>query len=308
MPNNVEPITTIERLRRKRQIAAQKIVCDVGFHFGSLGDNFATFDDAAPMAMGLKLYLNHTTGDFLFDLDRLRAAYEAWPAEQVILLHAEDDVVATALEALAGLQRRVHVCHVSTRAVLEQVVLARERGCNVTVGVCAHHLFLSQADEPRLKWRGRMRPPLSPPADVDYLWQHLDQVDIFESDHAPHAVPEKEAGAYGVPGLETTLPLLLKAVDDGRLEVDDIVRRCSTNPAHVFGIEVSDETYVEVELGNFAVREEDLFTRCGWSPFAGADVGGRVRNVVLRGEHAFEDGRVLVSPGSGRLLASADYL
>src|SRR5689334_5358828 len=67
MPNNAEPITTVARLKEKINLAKQKTVCDIGFHFGSLGDNLSEFAEAREMASGLKLYLNVTTGNYLLD-------------------------------------------------------------------------------------------------------------------------------------------------------------------------------------------------------------------------------------------------
>ena len=69
---------------------------------------------------------------------------------------------------------------------------------------------------------GGVKPALKPQADVDYLWEHLDEIDVVESDHAPHTREEKKDGSapFGMPGLETTLALMLQAERDGRLSRD----------------------------------------------------------------------------------------
>src|ERR1700691_685736 len=92
MPNNLEPITTLERLETKIASAKAKAVCDIGFYFGTLGDNFDEFPKVIDKVKGLKIYLNHTTGDFIIDKDKLLSIYEAWHGEKPILLHAEEDV------------------------------------------------------------------------------------------------------------------------------------------------------------------------------------------------------------------------
>src|SRR3989344_4242333 len=100
MPNNATPITTLETLEEKIQSAKNKIVCDAGFHFGSLGDYLDEFDKVKGKVFGLKLYLNVTTGNYLLEPDNLVKIYQAWPKSKPILLHAEADIIDTVLEAV----------------------------------------------------------------------------------------------------------------------------------------------------------------------------------------------------------------
>ena len=302
MPNNTQSITSLERLKNKRAIAHQKAVSDIGFHYGSLGDNLDTFVEAAKHTVGLKLYLNNTTGGYLLDAKHLRTIYAAWPKESVVLLHVEEDVIDVAIESLQGLDRPVHVCHMPSKEILEKIIKAKRAGIPVTCGVCPHHLFLSNEDLGRLGVYGDMLPSLKTKADQEYLWDHLDDIDIFESDHAPHTDAEKQAGAHGVPGLETTLPLLLTAEKQGRITREQIIDKCFTAPARIFNIPTDDNTYIEVDLDEYVIKNEDLLTKCGWSPFAGQTVNGRVKKVYIRGELVFENGKVIAKPGSGRVL------
>ncbi len=78
MPNNKIPIITSKRLNEKIKIAKEKIVCDVGFYFGSLGDNLDQFEKVSKKILGLKLYLNQTTGNFLVDKKMLKKIFIAW--------------------------------------------------------------------------------------------------------------------------------------------------------------------------------------------------------------------------------------
>jgi dihydroorotase-like cyclic amidohydrolase len=302
MPNNAQPITSIERLQEKRLIAGKKTVSDIGFHYGSLGDNLDTFEEAAKSTIGLKLYLNNTTGGYLLDAKHLREIYAAWPVESVVLLHVEEDVIDIAIESLEGLNRPVHVCHMPSKAILEKIIKAKRAGLPVTCGVCPHHMFLTTDDLDRLGVYGDMLPSLKTKADQEYLWEHLDDIDIFESDHAPHTDAEKQAGAHGVPGLETTLPLLLTAEKQGKITREQIIDKCFTAPARIFNIPTDDDTYIEVDLDEYVIKNEELLTKCAWSPFAGQTVNGKVKNVFIRGELVFKDGKVLVEPGSGRVI------
>jgi carbamoyl-phosphate synthase/aspartate carbamoyltransferase/dihydroorotase len=303
MPNNAEPITSVERLLEKHAIAAEKAVADIGFHYGSMGDNLDTFAEAAQHAVGLKLYLNNTTGGYLLDAKHLKEIYAAWPSDKVVLLHAEEDVIDIAIESLEGLNRPVHICHMPSREILEKIIAAKAKGIPLTCGVCAHHLFLSESDVEQLGVYGKMLPSLKTKDDQAYLWENLDSIDIFESDHAPHTHEEKNEGANGVPGLETTLPLLLKAEAEGKITMDQIIEKCFTNPARIFSIPTDDNTYIEVEMTPTRIDNQKLFTKCGWSPFDGWEVPGYVAKVVLRGETVFEDGEVLAKPGSARTIS-----
>jgi len=92
MPNNKIPITTESLLDEKINSAKQKVVSDIGFNFGTLGDNFDEFPKVYDKVTGLKIYLNITTGGFIIDKERLADIYKAWNSEKPIFLHAEDDV------------------------------------------------------------------------------------------------------------------------------------------------------------------------------------------------------------------------
>ena len=302
MPNNATPITTIERLQDKRAIAAAKTVSDIGFHYGSLGDNLDTFAQAAELSIGLKLYLNKTTGGYLLDAKHLKKIYKAWPREKVVLLHVEEDLIDIAIESLEGLDRPVHVCHMPSKFILEKIIEAKKAGLPVTCGVCAHHLFLTSESREKLGPYGDMLPSLKTRDDQEYLWEHLDDIDIFESDHAPHTHEEKQAGAHGVPGLETTLPLLLTAMKQGKITLEQIIDKCHTKPAEIFSLPTDTTTRIEVEMVNYEIKNENLHTKCGWSPFDGWPVTGKVSKVYIRNNLVFDKGNIIALPGSGNIL------
>jgi len=304
MPNNVEPITTLQRLNSKIKNANEQIVCDVGFHFGTLGDNFKEFPKVIDKVTGLKIYMNVTTGNFKIDAGSLTEIYKHWPDSKPILLHAEDDVSDIVLKTLANVPKKTHICHVSSEAELTFVMKAKEKGLPITCGVTPHHLFLSVKDAERLGAYGHMKPYLKAKRDIDFIWQHLDAVDVIESDHAPHTKDEKDSGTppFGVPGLETTLPLMLTAVAEGKLTQLKLIEKLHGNAARIFNITVDDTTKVEVDMSEYIVKNEDLLTKCGWSPFDGRRVVGRVRAVYIRGIKVFACGLVLTNKGSGKVI------
>lgn len=305
MPNNNVPITTFDRLRAKKELAKKEIVCDTGMYFGSLGDNLGEFEKVKGHVKGLKLYLNETTGNFLITQDALKKIFTAWPGEMPILLHAEDDAVAAVIEIIRQTGKKAHFCHISTSSDLKQIIKAKKENLPLTCGVTPHHLFLTERDGKRLQALGWMKPPLRSSEEQAFLWQNLDSIDVIESDHAPHTLEEKQQTPppYGVPGLETTLPLLLTAVDEGKLKVEDIIRLCHTNPARIFSIKIDSDTKVEVNLWEeYRLEKKDLYTKCGWSPFQGRLMKGKIKQVFLRGTKVFANGKVLAQPGLGKII------
>ncbi len=305
MPNNKVPITTKELLQQKIELAQNNILCDVGFYFGSLGDNLEEFPKIATQVFGIKLYLNVTTGNFLIDESKLRAIYQAWPGNQPILLHCEGETLPMALRIIKETNKKTHICHVSSKMELSQIIQAKDHGLPITCGVTPHHLFLTQEDGKKLGPFGLMKPFLKTQEDQDFLWENLNSIDLIESDHAPHTKIEKESDnpPFGVPGLETTLPLLLTAVSEDKLTINDVIRLCHTNPAKIFNVPTDEKTYIEVDENlEYEIKNADLKTKCGWSPFNGWKVKGKVKAVYLRGEKVFEDNQILAEKGSGKII------
>jgi len=306
MPNNKTPITTLDLLEEKIKLAEKEIVCDVGFHFGSMGDNLNQFQNINSMVFGLKLYLNPTTGNFLIDEEELRNIYNAWSGNQPIILHCEGETLSIALQVIQKTRKPTHIAHVSSAEELSIIISAKQEGLPITCGVTPHHLFLTEEDAKKLGAYGHMKPFLKTQTDVDFLWEHLDQIDIIESDHAPHTKAEKDSDnpPFGVPGLETTLPLLLTAVSEGKLSIEDVKRLCHTNPAKIFNIPTDPETFVEIdEDERYTINDKRLFTKCKWSPFDGWRVQGKIKAVFIRGTKVFEDGKVLAKKGSGKIIS-----
>lgn len=300
MPNNKEPITNYERLEQKIKLAEQNINCDLGFYFGSLGDNLEEFSKVKGQVFGLKLYLNPTTGNFLIDEEKLIKIYQAWNGKQPILLHCEGETMPMVLKVIRETKKPTHICHVSSKEELSAIIAAKNEGLPITCGVTPHHLFLTQEDTNRLGAFGLMKPFLKTQTDVDFLWTNLKYIDVIESDHAPHTIEEKksETPPFGVPGLETTLPLFLTAAKLNKLSIEDIIRLCHTNPAKIFHIPTDETTKVEVdENTEYEINNQNLQTKCQWTPFDKVKVTGKVKRVILRGETVFEDGKITQKSG-----------
>jgi carbamoyl-phosphate synthase/aspartate carbamoyltransferase/dihydroorotase len=310
MPNNPQPTASVEALAHKKALAAAKIVCDVGFNFGATPTNAPVYPQVEPGVAALKAYLGETHGPLVFGgLEGMLAVFQGWNSPKPIMIHAEGPIVAATIGLAALYDRRIHICHLSKHAELTLVRAAKERGLKVTCEVAPHHLFLTSEDaQPdHLGPYGRMSPALQSGADLDALWQGLTDgaVDMIATDHAPHTRAEKESAKppFGVPGLETAFPLLYRAAYQGRagLSLERLIELMALAPRRVFGLPQGDSE-IEIDDSEFVISSENLFTKCGWTPFEGLKGRGRVRRVRLRGQLVFEDGRVLAQPGSGRVL------
>lgn len=307
MPNTTPPLSTSAALAAARATASATIRCDVGLFAGASPEHVDELEALAPDAVALKIYLNDTFGPLrVEDLPSLRACFRRWPRGKLIAMHAERQSVAVGIGLAAAHDRHVHFCHISRREEIELIADARAQGLPVTCEVTPHHLFLDERDAQRLGARGDMRPVLGSPDDVAALWEHIGEtVDCIATDHAPHTLAEKAGPTPppGVPGLETSLLLMLGAVEAGRLTLERLEALMAHNPRRIFGLPPQPDTHVEVELGApVTLRDEGVYSKCGWTPFAGMTVNAQVRRVVLRGQVAYEDGQVCAAPGSGLLL------
>lgn len=305
MPNNSVPITTKQRLDAKKDLARAQIFCDIGFYFGSLGDNLSEFPLIDNEVKGLKLYLNETTGNFLITREKMEKIFDAWSGNTPIMLHAEDDAVAAVIQIVRRTKKKAHFCHISTVHDLQQIIAAKKENLPITCGVTPHHLFLTESDTQRLQSLGRMKPPLRSEEERRFLWENLSLIDVIESDHAPHTKEEKKQSPapYGVPGLETTVPLLLTALYKDELSLDEIKRLCFTNAKEIWQIPDASDTFVEVTIGErYIFSSQTLHTKCGWSPFEGREMYGKVTKTVIRGTTVFKDGKIVVDPGFGKVL------
>jgi carbamoyl-phosphate synthase/aspartate carbamoyltransferase/dihydroorotase len=310
MPNTKPPIFDKTTLDLALSAARSKARCDYAQFLGA-GPGNADWGKHAKLparSAGLKMYLDSTFGELrLDDMDLWREHFENWPSSLPIVAHSESRSMAAVILFAALHNRPVHIAHISLKEEVLLIKTAKERGFKVTCEVAPHHLFLTKDDIPAISQghpgRGEVRPRLATKEDVQALWDNLDVIDCFATDHAPHTLPEKDGDnpPPGFPGLETLLPLLLNAVKDGRLSMDELLQKCVINPRKIFNLPEQPDTWLEVdEEANHEISASGMFSRCGWTPFEGWKVKGRLRKVVLRGKTAFEDGRVLAEPGYGR--------
>jgi len=311
MPNTKPPIFDASTLELALDAAKQKARCDYAQFVGAGPDNADILAALASKAAGLKMYLDSTFGELrLDDMTLWMPHFAKFPKDYPIVLHSESRTMAAGILFAAIYDRPVHIAHISLKEEVLLIKAAKEKGIKVTCEVCPHHLFLT-APSPNFeeiggglgRGRSEVRPRLASKEDVDSLWTNMDVIDCFATDHAPHTLEEKDSEnpPPGFPGLETLLPLLLTSVVDGRLTLDDLIQKSVINPRKIFHLHEQSETWIEVDENvEYEIKASEQFTRCGWTPFEGWKVKGKVMKVVLRGKTAFEDGKIMVEQGYGR--------
>lgn len=307
MPNTSPPVIDEETLQLALAAAAAQARCDYALFLGAGPDNAYRLPSPVGLAAGLKMYLDQTYGPLRLDNMILwMEHFRQWSSVYPIVAHAEGRSLAAVILMAELFNRPLHLAHVSLEEEILLIRKAKERGLPVTCEVAPHHLFLTDADAAALGGgRGEVRPRLATAQDRDALWENMEVIDCFATDHAPHTLEEKdgENPPPGFPGLETALALLMGAVREGRLSLDQLVARLHENPRRIFKLPLQEETWINFDPdARWEIRGEDMQSRSRWTPFEGMTVRGRVHRVVLRGEEAFRGGEVLAPPGFGRNL------
>ncbi|MDK8351498.1 dihydroorotase [Gleimia europaea] len=221
-----------------------------------------------------------------------------WPAV------AEEAIIARDVALTDHVGSRYHVLHASTKGSVEQIREAKRRGINVTAEATPHHIFLTEEEARSYDPRFKVNPPLRTQEDVEALRDALEDgtIDTIGTDHAPHPLEMKDcewqAGAFGMIGIETALPVLITTmVDTGRMNWRDIARVMSEKPAQ---IGLATEQGQPIEAGSFANLafvdpSVERVVENGWSrstnnPYLGHTLKGQVKYTVYRGKITVREG------------------
>ncbi|MAE42473.1 dihydroorotase [Candidatus Woesearchaeota archaeon] len=299
MPNTSPPTINLQLLEEKRRLAKKSIV-DYGFHFGSTKDNIAEIKKAKDVA-SVKVYMDFTTGDM--KLEEYAALKKIFSCNKTVTVHAENDNVPKAIELIQNSNNDLYLAHISSRRDLHNCRKEKIKN-DVFVEVAPHHLFLTKKDIDELGSYAEMKPSLKSKKDQDALWEGIKngKVDTIATDHAPHTKEEKLDPNYpfGVPGCETMLPLLLNSLNEKRIELKKIIQLCCENPVKIFKIKdkgfikegfYADLTIIDLNLEK-EVKNQELFTKCRWSPFDGWKLKGWPVTTIVNGNIIFENGKI----------------
>nr|XP_019044546.1 carbamoyl-phosphate synthase, large subunit [Kwoniella bestiolae CBS 10118]OCF23476.1 carbamoyl-phosphate synthase, large subunit [Kwoniella bestiolae CBS 10118] len=283
-------------LQRAQANATGASHCDYFFSVAATAENASRLQDAiAAGAKALFIPFNNFFGS-VNKVTSVAQHFAAWPADKPIVTDARATDLASILLLASLNNRSIHIASVSTRDDILLIALAKEKGLNVTCDVSIYALFYSQADYPTAKC-------LPTADDQQALWDNLATIDIFSVGVLPFELGT--ALGHNVSpssGVSESLPLLLTAVADGKLTLEDVSLRLSENPRTIFGLPEQSQTYVEVEVNRkstFSAQDAET-----WSPLDGKHIAGAIHRVVINGHSVFLDGLSFSMP-LGRDVSTA---
>jgi len=302
--------------------------CGIKIFMGSMhGDLLIDQEDLLDriFSQGDRLIAVHAEDQARIAQRRIEFADSQDPAKHSLIQDNQAALNATklAVKLSKKYQRRLHILHMSTGEEAE--FLRQEKPEWVTAEVTPQHLLMNIGAYAEIGSLAQMNPPLRSPRDQEILWQALldGVIDFIATDHAPHTLAEKGLASdtqvvtseksskdtvllepanvpSGMPGVETSLPLMLTEAMKGRCTVHQVSQWMSANVAKGYKIankgEICvgwDADLVLVDLHNYRpVRNEDLLTKCGWSSFAGWELTGWAVTTIVGGQVVYANGKV----------------
>jgi dihydroorotase len=275
--------------------------------------------------IGIKVFMGCSTGNLVIDdAASLEKVFQIAAAQHLIVaVHAEDEdllqkrtaalqgrqdyavhseirnievacrAIKKAIALTARYQTKLYILHVSSQAEIQLIDRAKQAGLPVYAETTPHHLFLDATYYPALQGKAVVNPPLRLPTDRMALFAaiHAGIIDTIGSDHAPHLLSEKEkpygACPAGMPGIETTLSLLLNAHYAQLLSLDEIVALTSARAREIFNLPLHNDIVLVDLKKTWQVTEKSLKTKCKWSPYKGQILHGCPVYTILKG-HCYD--------------------
>ena len=314
MPNTVPTTTTLENLLNKKELARKKSIVNFGIHFGgSKNNNISEIREvlAKKEVNTVKIFMNVTTGEMLIEDDEILKG--VFQNSGLVLVHAEHEMIDKAIKLNQKYGKGLYVCHIPSEEELQKVIEAKKDSSlnnemhPVYAEVTPHHLFLNEEireSSERNKMLLRMKPELRKKSDNEFLWKAINEgfVDTIGTDHAPHLIDEKlEKVTFGMPGVETSLALMLTAYNEGRIELPAIQKLMCENPAEIMKIVrrgklkegyYADVIVVDTEKEWIAGVDDMLESKCGWTPYENWKLKGKNIMTVVNGEIVYENGKI----------------
>jgi dihydroorotase len=232
---------------------------------------------------------------------------------------AEYAAIATLTRLARHTGATVVIAHVSHPEARELVLRERAAGGKLYAESCPQYLTLLEHEVNEQLGFRKFTPPARARSanDLDRMWASLADGDIayVATDHAPATAEQKRDGSiwdvhFGLPGLDTTLAVLLDGAAAGRISYERVVCAYSEEPARVYRLARkgslapgADADVVLVDPDRrWTVTDEDVRSKAGWSPLAGRTLAGRAVRTYVRGKLAADDGRVVAEPGAGTFV------
>ena len=340
MPNTIPPVTSMELLEKKKRIAIKKSYIDFGLFAAISNDNYTKFSKLNKYCQGFKIFLGESNQTIKLDKDNLKTVFSSIEKDnKPIFFHAEDDTclqmhkkrsfncvdhiesrpaicekiaIISVLKATSKIRNRIHICHLSSLEGLNALI---NKPGNVSVGVTPHHLFFDLDAINTKSSFYKVNPPIRSSIDRESLWGALKSgnIDIIESDHAPHTINEKKQdfddAPSGIPGVETTYPMLLAMVKKDKLNLQLATSIMCKRPSEIIGIPKGmisvgmDADFIAVDFSKISkIKSNFLHYKCEWTPFEGKDALFPT-DVFLRGEQIIEDKEIVMDMGCGNEIS-----
>lgn len=302
---------------------------------------------------GVKIFMGSSTGNLLVDnylaLDRIFSESEVLIAthceeesiikanlervrERKLVLEPSDHPIIRdeeacfessfkAVQLAKKYGTRLHILHITTERELQlftNMLPLKEK--RITAEVCVHHLHFTADDYARLGNQIKCNPAIKAPHNREALWQALldDRLDIIATDHAPHTWQEKaepyEKAHAGLPLVQHSLLLMLQYHNEGRIRLEDVVRKMSHAVADCF--QIADRGYIRegyhadlviVDMAErTTVNKNNLLYKCGWSPLEGTTFAAAITHTFVNGHLVYENGIFHESVKGKRLTFNRD--
>ena len=322
MPNTVPTTTTEENLLEKKKLASEKSIVNFGIHFGgSKNDNVEEIKKVLKNGEvnTVKIFMNVSTGEMLIEDDEILA--KVFENSKLVLVHAENEMIDKAIELNKNYGSGLYVCHIPSAEEMKKVINAKKNSDvntkehPVYAEVTPHHLFLNtgiRESTERNKMLLRMKPELGEKSDNEFLWEAINrgEVDTIGTDHAPHLISEKlEKITFGMPGVETSLALMINAYNEGKISLEMIQKLMCENPAKIMKIEkrgklqegyFADVIVVDTKKEWIVGIDDTIESKCGWTPYENWKLKGKNIMTIVNGEIVYENGKINENVKSGK--------
>ena len=322
MPNTVPTTTTEENLLEKKKLASEKSIVNFGIHFGgSKNDNVEEIKKVLKNeeVNTVKIFMNVSTGEMLIEDDEILA--KVFENSKLVLVHAENEMIDKAIELNKNYGSGLYVCHIPSAEEMKKVINAKKNSDvntkehPVYAEVTPHHLFLNteiRESTERNKMLLRMKPELREKSDNEFLWEAINrgEVDTIGTDHAPHLISEKlEKITFGMPGVETSLALMINAYNEGKISLEMIQKLMCENPAKIMRIEkrgklqegyFADVIVVDTKKEWIVGIDDTIESKCGWTPYENWRLKGKNIMTIVNGEIVYENGKINENVKSGK--------
>ena len=322
MPNTIPTTTTLENLMEKKKLASEKSIVNFGLHFGgSKNDNIEEIKKVLKNreVNTVKIFMNVSTGEMLIEDDKILA--KVFENSKLVLVHAENEMIDKAIELNKNYGSGLYVCHIPSAEEMKKVIDAKKNSKvntkehPVYAEVTPHHLFLNteiRESTERNKKLLRMKPELREKSDNEFLWEAINrgEVDTIGTDHAPHLISEKlEKITFGMPGVETSLALMINAYNEGKISLEMIQKLMCENPAKIMKIEkrgklqegyFADIIVVDPKKEWIVGVDDTIESKCGWTPYENWKLKGKNTMTIVNGKIVYQNRKINENVKSGK--------